>query len=63
MEKNNKKRIRIYPTKKTVGWILIVRGKGRFQPSTLDEFLEVEVSQKEEKRIRENPGVIIKEVK
>lgn len=61
--KNNKKRIRVYPKKETVGWILIVPGKGRFQPSTIDEYLEIDVTQEEERRISKNTGVIIKEVK
>ena len=55
------KRIRVYPTKDRVGWIINIPGYGRFQPATEEEYLDLPAeSRKVASTIKE---IIIKEVK
>lgn len=55
------KRIRVYPTKDRVGWLINIPGYGRFQPATAEEYLELPA---EARKVASTiKGIIIKEVK
>ncbi len=59
-KKQKEGRIRVYPTKERVGWIIPVGGYGRFQPASEEEYLDLPAGALE--MARSIKGIIVKKL-